>query len=239
MARHQNQPRDPGTASRGRWRGPWSRWGAHDGAEVHIVYSARDLVRQIPAEWQENVKHRRAKPYGGSWSTSATSSAAPRSHSGSGASRRCRTCSTAGPSRSPATGCTWSPSTARLEPDPALGTVRRPVRDRRRGVRAHGQGQHLTRGSGVGDAPPAQRAAQRRTAQPPLPDLRPRAPGPPEPVVSAGTRRGCPCRRTPTAGRATWAGRGSASWRCAGTTWSVTSTTWSRAGPAVHRPRRV
>jgi hypothetical protein len=27
-------------------------------AEVHLVVSARDLVRQIPAEWQENVKHR-------------------------------------------------------------------------------------------------------------------------------------------------------------------------------------
>ena len=32
--------------------------------EVHIVFSARDLVRQIPAEWQENVKHRRTKEYG-------------------------------------------------------------------------------------------------------------------------------------------------------------------------------
>jgi hypothetical protein len=32
--------------------------------EVHIVLSARDLVRQIPAEWQENVKHRRELPYG-------------------------------------------------------------------------------------------------------------------------------------------------------------------------------
>ena len=31
--------------------------------EVHVVFSARDLVRQIPAEWQENVKHRRTKPY--------------------------------------------------------------------------------------------------------------------------------------------------------------------------------
>ena len=29
-----------------------------DGAEVHVVLSVRDLVRQIPAEWQENVKHR-------------------------------------------------------------------------------------------------------------------------------------------------------------------------------------
>jgi hypothetical protein len=33
-------------------------------AEVHVVLSARDLVRQIPAEWQENVKHRRAVAYG-------------------------------------------------------------------------------------------------------------------------------------------------------------------------------
>ena len=28
------------------------------GAEVHLIISVRDLVRQIPAEWQENVKHR-------------------------------------------------------------------------------------------------------------------------------------------------------------------------------------
>jgi len=27
-------------------------------AEVHVVLSVRDLIRQIPAEWQENVKHR-------------------------------------------------------------------------------------------------------------------------------------------------------------------------------------
>ncbi|MDR7362479.1 hypothetical protein [Nocardioides marmoribigeumensis] len=31
--------------------------------EVHVVLSARDLVRQIPAEWQENVKHRRTVAY--------------------------------------------------------------------------------------------------------------------------------------------------------------------------------
>ncbi len=28
------------------------------GAEIHLIVSVRDLVRQIPAEWQENVKHR-------------------------------------------------------------------------------------------------------------------------------------------------------------------------------------
>ncbi|MFL6061984.1 MAG: hypothetical protein ACJ72E_12190 [Marmoricola sp.] len=33
------------------------------GGEVHVVVSARDLARQIPAEWQENVKHRRVKTY--------------------------------------------------------------------------------------------------------------------------------------------------------------------------------
>ena len=33
------------------------------GAEVHLVLSARDLARQIPAEWQENVKHRSTTSY--------------------------------------------------------------------------------------------------------------------------------------------------------------------------------
>jgi hypothetical protein len=34
-----------------------------DDCEIHVVLSARDLVRQIPAEWQENVKHRRVVGY--------------------------------------------------------------------------------------------------------------------------------------------------------------------------------
>jgi hypothetical protein len=33
-------------------------------SEIHLVLSVRDLVRQIPAEWQENVKHRAALSYG-------------------------------------------------------------------------------------------------------------------------------------------------------------------------------
>lgn len=32
-------------------------------SEVHLVYSARDLARQIPAEWQESVKHRRVHTF--------------------------------------------------------------------------------------------------------------------------------------------------------------------------------
>jgi hypothetical protein len=35
------------------------------GSEVHLVYSARDLARQIPAEWQEGVKHQRKIGYAG------------------------------------------------------------------------------------------------------------------------------------------------------------------------------
>ncbi|MBA2532184.1 MAG: hypothetical protein H0V23_08775 [Nocardioidaceae bacterium] len=31
--------------------------------EVHVIYSVRDLARQIPAEWQEGVKHRRKMSY--------------------------------------------------------------------------------------------------------------------------------------------------------------------------------
>lgn len=38
--------------------------GVGDGVELHLVVSARDLVRQIPAEWQENVKHRATLSYG-------------------------------------------------------------------------------------------------------------------------------------------------------------------------------
>ena len=32
-------------------------------AEVHVVLTARDLARQIPAEWQEHVKHRSTETY--------------------------------------------------------------------------------------------------------------------------------------------------------------------------------
>ncbi len=29
-----------------------------DGAEVHVIVTARDLARQVPSEWQEHLKHR-------------------------------------------------------------------------------------------------------------------------------------------------------------------------------------
>ena len=33
--------------------------------EVHVVYSARDLARQVPAEWQEGIKHQRKVSFAG------------------------------------------------------------------------------------------------------------------------------------------------------------------------------
>ena len=33
------------------------------GAEIHVVYSARDLARQVPAAWQESIKQGRSWTY--------------------------------------------------------------------------------------------------------------------------------------------------------------------------------
>jgi hypothetical protein len=52
------------TASRAQAARALESLGHGDGAEVHVIISARDLVRQIPAEWQENIKHRATLSYG-------------------------------------------------------------------------------------------------------------------------------------------------------------------------------
>jgi len=39
--------------------------GSFPGREVHVVLTARDLGRQVPAEWQEGVKHRGRRDYQG------------------------------------------------------------------------------------------------------------------------------------------------------------------------------
>ncbi|HEX8781549.1 MAG TPA: hypothetical protein VF728_10335, partial [Nocardioides sp.] len=51
------------TASRIQVEQALTSLGIDDGVEIHLVLSARDLVRQIPAEWQENVKHRATVTY--------------------------------------------------------------------------------------------------------------------------------------------------------------------------------
>jgi hypothetical protein len=52
------------TASRAQIGRALESLGHGEGTEVHLVLSVRDLVRQIPAEWQENVKHRAQLKYG-------------------------------------------------------------------------------------------------------------------------------------------------------------------------------
>jgi len=49
------------TASRAQVRRAMQSFG--EDSEVHVIVSVRDLVRQVPAEWQENVKHRRTLGY--------------------------------------------------------------------------------------------------------------------------------------------------------------------------------
>ncbi|MBA2955163.1 hypothetical protein GON03_12550 [Nocardioides sp. MAH-18] len=51
------------TASRAQAGRALASLGHGSGTEVHLVVSVRDLTRQIPAEWQENVKHRAALSY--------------------------------------------------------------------------------------------------------------------------------------------------------------------------------
>nr|WP_218852177.1 hypothetical protein [Nocardioides panaciterrulae] len=51
------------TASRAQVGRALASLGHGEGVEIHVVLSVRDLVRQIPAEWQENVKHRRTLSY--------------------------------------------------------------------------------------------------------------------------------------------------------------------------------
>jgi hypothetical protein len=46
------------TASRTQVGRALASLGHDEGTEIHVVLSVRDLARQIPAEWQENVKHR-------------------------------------------------------------------------------------------------------------------------------------------------------------------------------------
>ena len=51
------------TASRSQADRALRSLGHGSGTEVHLVLSVRDLVRQIPAEWQENLKHRSMLSY--------------------------------------------------------------------------------------------------------------------------------------------------------------------------------
>ena len=122
-----------GTASRVQVARALESLGAHEGTEVHVVYSSRDLVRQIPAEWQENVKHRRTKTYGRFLENlrdeQRSAEVAQWFWGVQEVPGRARPLGRDAP---PRPGARRHRAAARLEPDAAVGTVRRPVRDRPR-----------------------------------------------------------------------------------------------------------
>ena len=122
LGRHRDhQPRDPGHRVAQRRSTGRSTSLGHPDVEVHVVLSVRDLVRQIPAEWQENVKHRRELSYGRFLAGDPEPrSARAGSPPGSGASRRSPTSSTAGATTCRRSACTWSPCPAPGEPPDLL-----------------------------------------------------------------------------------------------------------------------
>ncbi|MFD2395792.1 hypothetical protein ACFSVJ_01075 [Prauserella oleivorans] len=75
-------------------------------AEVHVVCTARDLARQIPSVWQENVKTRQSTSFaellaslrGGNWTTRRGCS---------GTTRTCLGCCARGARACPPTASTW------------------------------------------------------------------------------------------------------------------------------------
>ena len=187
---------------------------SRDDTEVHVVYSARDLVRQIPAEWQENVKHRRSRRYADFLETNCVDPAREGAGArGSGGSRRCPTCSTAGVRR----------STARAGPPGDRAAARGSAADLlwerfaavfgldptefdTEAVRANAslgvaRGRDYIRRLNV--------RRERGTAEPQLPPARPRAPRAPEPFRAARLTAALGARRRAGVGRATSAAGGS------------------------------
>ena len=219
----------------------WSRSVRRD-TEVHVVLSARDLVRQIPAEWQENVKHRR---HGDLRASSSTRSRDPARASDAGVlvlgrpggarhprplgRRRCR------PSR-----CTWSRCRRPGAPRDLLwqrfaGVLGLDADEPR--ARGHRPGEPVARRARDRAGPPDQPAAQRRRR--PTSDYRQ--------FVRELLAHQTLSRRPDSAAAAAAARRarlgrassrrslGRASWPRGGTTWSATSTSWcpQRRSPFV------
>ncbi len=58
-------------------------------AEVHVVYSARDVARQVAAEWQEQLKHQRKVTFKTFLTQIRETRPAARPPGGSGGSRGC------------------------------------------------------------------------------------------------------------------------------------------------------
>ena len=233
------------TASRAQVGRALESLGADDGVEVHVVLSVRDLVRQIPAEWQENVKHRSPLTYRALPRTHPRPRAqAAASARGSGACRRSPTSSTGGaatcrrervhvvtvpPPGSPRD-LLWERFSTALGLD---GDRPRPHRRAR---------QPVARRTRDRAAAPDQPGGQLGARPGRLPAAGARAARPPDPVAPARARRGCGCRRASTPGCTSSSCPGSRRSRSGGTTSSATSPTSSVPSPSrpeAHRPRHA
>ena len=183
-----------GTASRVQVARAIESLGGSD-TEIHIVFSARDLVRQIPAEWQENVKHRRTKTYGrflenlrdpersaevAQWFWGVQEIPDVLDRWGEAVPReRVHLVTVPPPGSSPT--LLWERFAGVFGIDPTEFTPSEQV-------------EHLARRTRVGDDPPPQHAAQRLAAQPPLPGVRARDGGAPEPLATPGLTAALPAR---------------------------------------------
>ncbi len=153
--------------------------------QIHVALSARDLVRQIPAEWQENVKHRRTTTYAefladlqdpsrqrgvASWFWGVQEVPDILDRWGGDAPARA-----GAPGHRPA---------GRLAARPAVAAFRAACSGSTPTSSPSGRGAHqpLARSGRSGRRPPTQRADRRVGAQPPLPRPCARGPGPPGPV---------------------------------------------------------
>ncbi len=215
------------TASRTQVERALESLGYGAGTEVHVVLSVRDLVRQIPAEWQENVKHRAALSYRRlPRHGSRTRSGPAGSAAGSGASRR-------SPTSSNRWGHDLPPEHVHLvtvpppgEPDLLWSRFSSTFGlDRHRPGPRGGAGQPLAGRPRDRADPPYQPPGQPRARPRPTTGRWSASCSPTRPCRGVRRRPGWPSRRTRTRGSRSCQGRGSRRSGGAATTSSATSAT--------------
>ena len=237
------------TASRSQVGRALESVGHGTGTEVHVILSVRDLVRQIPAEWQENVKHRAGAELPGLPQPDPGPRAGePDRQLVLGRPGDPRHPQPLGPRPAARARAPGHGAAARVEPELLWKRFSHGVRARRPRPRPGGRaGQPVARRprdrADPPDQPPRQPAScTRRTTGRWCASCSPTRRCP-----SARRRPGSPCRRTSTPGSRSSPSRGSRRSGAAATTSSASSATWSarppvdgvrRPGPARRAPGR-
>ena len=215
--------------------------GHGSGTEVHLILSVRDLVRQIPAEWQENVKHRATLSYGAFLDQIQDPARASRVASWFWSAQEL-------PDILDRWGHDLPPEQIHLVTVPPAGVPsellwkRFSVDLRSRRPRPGPAGRADQPSLGVPETTLVRRINEAANHELPPADLPPagaRAAGPPDAVSADGFAAGSPCRPTCTRGSPSSPTRGSRRSSAAATTWSATSRdlVGAATGRAVRRPR--